>query len=1278
MKPSFALAWPAALRPTPQRLNTLVRHLYHYGVYLLAGVVIVVSLVALGFKFWVMPNIDRFKPQVETVASRALGLPVTLDRLQAGWSGIHPQLILHRLRVAGQGGTPLDLPRVEADLSWWSLVWLEPRLARLSLTQPRLDVHRDSAGVIRVAGIAVNVASAPSPFPDWLLRQSRILVRDAEISWKDDQLAAPEVRFRQVRLQMNNFFGRHRFAVVALPSAAAGRLDLRGDLSGSTVRRPEQWSGQLYARVDDARFDTWGQWVPWAQQAVKRGHGALRFWLDLERGRVLGLTGDTRLQGVAINVSDEEALPDLAFQSLSGHVGWQRKYDRRGAVVGNTFFVERLRFAIAGATPSEPASLRVELTPDGKGGIRQVAASAGNLRLEALTALTGALPLPRRAHDLIAALNPRGRVESFSGHWGGAQDYGFKLHMRDVGMNAYAAFPGFSGLSARVEADPASGRAELQGRDMVLDLNRVFRHPLPFKRLDARASWKIADKATRVTLESADFHNADLDGEAEGTMELPAGGAPIMDITAHLSRGEATAVYRYLPHAVGQHTYEWVRQALLSGQSDDTRLVLKGDLKHFPFDKGGGEFKVAVKMVNGSLEYAQGWPRISGVNGMLVFHDKAMSLTADSGRILGARLGPVRVSIPDLHYHSDELLLIDGKATGRTQDFLDFIRQSPVNEHTGGFTERFQASGNGELALNLHMPLKRLDATNLGGVFILENNHIDLGEGLPALAQLSGRFSFSEHSVQARGVRARVFGQPASLSFESKPGGQVHAQLLGSMTAESVRTLLPAGLASRVSGGANWLADVLLGKQQNEIRIASDLIGLGLNLPSPFRKSPMQAMPLTITRLPGDLGDTVVKASYGNLAALRADLPLIGTPRIEIRLSQGVAPVPRDEGIRISGALRILDLDAWRELAQGEAGGGLALREVNLDADEIRLGGRLLHDTHVEARPSGRGWKVDLEGHELSGHLLALPEARGTRLIGNFKRLTIPDLADDATPAEDAAALSDITLNARSFVWKDHTLGELHLRMRSEAHGHAIDQASLATADGRISGKGLISSQARRPSHLDLEVDSHDVGKLLTRLGYPGAIKGGEARIAGNLTWDGGVGGFAPGKLSGDLSLNATKGQFLKVEPGVAKLLGILSLQALPRRISLDFRDVFSQGFAFDEINGQIHLERGTAYTRNLKMNGPAAQVTMSGVVDLAAESQNLRVNIRPRLEDTVAVATAIVGGPVVGIGTFVANKLLKDPIGQVATFDYSVTGTWGEPVITKVKRVREETAQPQ
>jgi uncharacterized protein (TIGR02099 family) len=1253
-------------------INKFLRRLYHYAVYAAGGAVIAVCIVALAFKFWVMPNISGYQGMLEEAAGKAVGQPVTIGALEADWYSVNPRVILRDVRMTPPSGSPLVLPRVEAVMSWLSLPLLDARLASLNLDQPRLAMRRDQAGVITVAGIPVNVPSTPSPFPDWLLKQPRIVIKDAEITWLDEKLDAPELRFSKVRLLVENRFGHHRFGGIAQPTAAAARrLELRGDFKGKSVHDWQGWSGEGYARVDEARFESWGRWVPWAQDSVKRGVGNLRFWLTLKAGVVSGLAGDARLNQVDISLQKD--LPDMSFDSLSGHIGWNREKDSQ------IFFVEKLRFKRPGAEPAEPASVRVDLTPDGKGGVKRVGVIASNLRLEAVTALTGAIPLPRRGHDLIEALNPRGLVEAAEGHWAGSGDYAIKLRVREAGVRTYEHFPGISGLSARIQANQDEGEAELEGRGLDLELPQIFRHNLVFSRLDAKADWKIKPEGIHVSFAADRIFNADLDGTAEGEIDLPKNSAPRVDISAHLSHGEANAVYRYLPLKVGDTPYQWLKRGLVGGHSDDVRLTLKGPLDRFPFDQGGGVFRISINMVDGMLDYAPGWPRIENVRGQLVFHDKAMTLNADSGNILDARLGPVKVVIPDLQYSHDETVFVDGRATGETRAFLDFIRQSPVNAHTNGFTEPFKATGNGELALSLRIPVRNIDTTTVSGNFAFQGNRLEPGGDLPDLEGVSGVLSFTDKDLQAKGIQVQILGQPALLDIGSAGGGQLRVKLAGRLDAEGLKPHLPAPLASRVSGAADWRADIgLNASRKAELSITSDLTGLAVDLPAPLGKSASQAVALSITKRPGGANPDDVSARYGDLLSLRALFPDKAPARINVRLGPGEASPPSDTGLWIAGNLRFLDLDAWRNLDLQDGGGNMPLREASIAFNELRVMNRRLHDTHIRLRPSGNGWNVILAGREITGEVTTVPDGKAFRVLANLKRLVIPDLEPGATTeaANAASSLRALDLSAGSLAWKGHELGELRLRLSPVAQGLQIDHFRVATADSRLEGKGVVSDHPRRPTRLTLKLESDNLGKLLGQLGSPGRIKGGATQLSGSLGWMGGLEDFNYATLNGDLNLAVKQGQFLKVDPGAAKLLGILSLQALPRRIALDFRDVFSEGFAFDEIAGNVHLERGSAYAKDLRMNGPAAKIRMSGVVDLDQETQNLRVQIQPRLEDTVAVAGALIGGPVVGLGTLIASKVLKDPISQAATFEYAVTGNWAEPVIAKIPRAPAKEAE--
>jgi len=159
--------------------------------------------------------------------------------------------------------------------------------------------------------------------------------------------------------------------------------------------------------------------------------------------------------------------------------------------------------------------------------------------------------------------------------------------------------------------------------------------------------------------------------------------------------------------------------------------------------------------------------------------------------------------------------------------------------------------------------------------------------------------------------------------------------------------------------------------------------------------------------------------------------------------------------------------------------------------------------------------------------------------------------------------------------------------------------------------------------------------------------------------------------MSGQMHVDVEGGQFLKAEPGMAKLLSVLSLQSLPRRFALDFRDVFSQGFAFDFVRGDVRIERGVATTNNLQMKGVNAAVLMEGSADIAHETQDLHVVVVPEINAMTAslVATAI--NPVVGLGSFLAQIFLRGPLIQAATQQFHIDGTWDDPRIERVSRRR-------
>jgi uncharacterized protein YhdP len=255
------------------------------------------------------------------------------------------------------------------------------------------------------------------------------------------------------------------------------------------------------------------------------------------------------------------------------------------------------------------------------------------------------------------------------------------------------------------------------------------------------------------------------------------------------------------------------------------------------------------------------------------------------------------------------------------------------------------------------------------------------------------------------------------------------------------------------------------------------------------------------------------------------------------------------------------------------------------------------------------------------------------------------------------------------FRLQDRALGRLEGVARGAPQGLVIDSLQLTHPDSVFRMSGLWRAGAPSETRADLSLTVLDAGKFLARFGYPDTLRRGSAEIEGNATWVGAPADFSFDTLAGQLDFKAKGGQFLKVEPGAGKLLGVLSLQSLPRRLNFDFRDIFNEGYAFDDINATLRIARGVVYSDDLKMRGPAAKVNMSGLADLNQESVQLRVKVIPKLSEGVAVAGALLGGPLAGVGALAAQKLLRDPFEEATSQEYMVTGPWLSPDVKRLSK---------
>jgi uncharacterized protein (TIGR02099 family) len=1235
---------------------------------LLAGVSFVVLV--LGLRYLVLPNIDSYRSRIESAITRAAGQPVEIGSVTANWQGYRPELHLNDVKVLdGQRQPALELARVDAVLAWLSLLAAEVRFDSLEVQGPRLEVRRGADGTLHVAGIALGRGGGGG-FGDWLLNQRQILVRDAAIVWIDDARSAPELRLEKVDFRLDNFAGSHEFGLTGSPPAAvASAVAIRGEFSGRTMRDLQAWTGRLYAEFGQVSLPLAQAWVE-TPMALSSGTGSLRVWLHLAGTHVTDATADLRLSNVRGRLGPE--LPELALASLEGRLGWTDD--------GIRSEVSATSLAFTTADGMRLAPMRFSFARSGEAGpLRLFALDAERLDLAPIVQLAEFLPLDPRLRARLKQSAPTGMIERGRFSWHGAfdraQPYAARATFSDVSLQPDGVLPGVRRLSGEVDATERGGTATLSVTAGSIELPRAFSEPIPLEVLSAGIGWSFSGGRALVVLRNATFTNEHAAGTVQGSYQTEPAGPGSIDLTATLIRADARNVWRYIP-VTAPVTQAWLRKALLAGESRDVRARLKGRLADFPFeDPKKGLFEVVARASGVTVDYARGWPALNGISGDITFRGRRMEAHPQGASLLGIRLADLRVSIPELGKR-DEHLLVKGTALAPTSEFLRFVASSPVAAHIDRFTEEIRAKGDARLDLQMDLPLHRIAESSVAGELVVSDNQVTIDTRLPELEKFGARIAFARDarnkgSVNVREGRALLLGNPVTFEAANQADGGVVLKLAGNLEARRLADLADIAPLRFLDGSFAWTGNVSVRNKIATLRFESDLAGLASRLPEPLAKPAADKLPLAIEmrERPGRQGSLGV--TLGGIVA--AQLAIDGTGQAGIRrgmISFGEpAMLPRDEGLWIRGRMDRLDVDAWNTVLKG---GGTAsapdIAGINLQIASLDFSRRRFHDLKIDVAGQGDAWQGAISGREIAGQVSWAPQGNG-RLSARFAKLALPAPASGVAPPPPAGeSLPSLDVVAESFSLEGRDLGRLTVRADPDATGWRLQQLDVVNPDARLSVNGHWATQGEPRTDVAVKLDVLDIGKFFQRMKYPEGIKGGTATLEGPVGWQGGPSRLDIRSLTGRLKLEARDGRFQQINPGAAKLLGIVSLQALPKRLSFDFDDIFRKGFTFDRIRANLDIAAGIAQTSDFAMEGSAAKVAMKGTVDLAAETQNLTLRVTPSLSESIAVAGAIVN-PAVGVAALIAQKALKDPFSSIAAFEYALTGTWVDPVVTRIPK---------
>ncbi len=1263
---------------------------------LVIGLALLVSVARL-----LLPLLDHYRVELQQVASAQVGRQVEIGGISAGWQGLHPDLRFRDVRVLTADGlqTWLSMREVRASVNIFeSLRRRRLETGQISLVGGSLDIARRADGSYSVAGIDTGFGGVAGHgghgLLEWLMGRDRVSLEDATVRWRDPRISTAPLEISQLNLDLRRIDGRYRLGGGGqLEGSPQGRLRFALDLSGdplqpSTLRSQFYMEGRVVA----------GSWLDGSSFAdVERVFGSVHFqlWadgadrLDRLRGELNGrdLVWQPRIAaeqgGPVAPVALDQASANLFW--TQDQRGWRLALDHVHVVRDALQWPETsLRMAVA---DTEEHGQRWELTTP-------------FVRLQDVNAVLQTIPgLTPQLRYAAAALAPRGDLRQLALLYdpsapGTGLFAGFQF--QDLSARPWQRFPGLEGVDGSVRTDGEHGFLSLDSKQARFTYARLFREPLHAQRLTGALYWHPQGDGVRFYAPRFSASNEDVSASGRMRVDLPGSGAsPFLDLLVDFRDGHGAQAPHYLPTGImPPKVVHWLDQALASGHVPSGRALYFGRLSDFPFAEQG-TFRVDFGVENLILDYAEGWPRLEDGTAGIRFSDRSMSADIYSGKILGLDIGRSRLAIPQMGDRA--VLELDTRAQGTLTDFLTYLRRGPLSDSPPPMLDQIKAKKDARTTLKLRLPFHAAKQVQIDGT--VQFNHNQLSWPLHDLdfENLQGALNFSYRdrrvSYAADDLRMRWRTAPASMTIQSSAVGDETQVQLNVHTRNGLGQLLsaPMPLLDRVLRGAtDWDLRATVHQPRDEaapikmdLQARSELHGLEVALPAPLAKAPDTARPLLVSASVTGTTLDQVRFYYGSV--------LNGVFRVadsklqagELRFGAAQAAVPDQTGLRIRGAIAQLSVSEWRrwvnsvDRGRANAEGWIAqLNALDLRVDTLNALGNDVHDLHLVASRSPDQWLAGIEAQEIEGQVrVPVGTSAKAPVMATLSKLRLsatddPEASPDSDFEPDPASVPALRIEVEHFFYDETDLGQMVLAAEPMPDGLRVSQLSIDSPRLNATATGQWRNAAQgEVCDFTINASTADLGQLLTASGYADTVKRGAGTFHIEAQWPGSPADFKLKELDGKLRLQIRDGQLLELNPRGGRVFGLLSLQALPRRLSLDFSDLVQRGFAFDRIEGTFTIANGDAYTNDLYMEGPAARVDVAGRIGLAAEDYDQTALVTPRVSSSIPVVGGLAGGPAVGLGLWVAERIFGKKIDEMSRVRYNVTGPWRDP---QVKRADE------
>ncbi len=1278
---------PAARRGRDSRARRAFRWLAG-----IAAALVILLAVALGALRVLLTHVPDYREQIQAWVNDTTHLDVRFRELDARWRVFGPEIYITAVEVYAPRGPLLAEARAASlgfDL-WRALFRAEPFPGRLQLIEPEIGLVRTAAGRLELEGqTALDPQHGERRFTADELPTGRLDIEDARVTFTDLKgelhdviLNAVDVTVRRDRNDLEIE------AEVELPERMGSRLEIAGRAHGS-LHEPGQLAWQIALRARDIELAGWRERLGALANLPLSGQGSLRLNAAIKGQKLV--SAQLRMQLAEVILPAGAGWPSPArYPVIAGDFDLQR--------TGSLWRMTGRDLELSTDRHDWPASNLSATWHGDARGITRLDARASFLRLESAAPFANLAPAGQWRERTIA-LRPEGEVRDVSVGYAqrdqGVPDMKIAARFTGVGFDPWGKFPGLRGLTGELNGSSTAGRATIDSRAVLLTMPQKFRAPLSADLAQGRVEWARDDeRGWHIQSRNFQLRNRHASAQTDVDLTIPQDGdSPVLSLRSRFRDAILAEGWRYLPSdKLKGKVLAWLDRAFITGRAPTGEFLINGPIRKFPFRGGEGEFRVSFPAEGLALNYADQWPRLENAGLDVEFHNEGLTVKVKNGTLNGLKVVEGVARFADFKQGD---LTLKARAHGDAGAALGFLQRSPAGVKLGATFMKLRGNGPVQADVDLLLPIKHLADRRITVATRMAGARVALADTEHAIEALAGTLRIDGKRVSSPALSGTYLGGPVRIELvpTSEGGGtfdnvvHVRANTPGAALARAIG----APESVKLDGRLDWRATARLpvaaaphsgpaSAQPATVRFDSTLRGTTIGLPAPLAKSASEAKPLHVELQWPRADEALVRATLGRnlrsqLRFARAESGWI-FERGTVRLGAGDARLPAIAGLELRGTVDELDLSAWLALRSGQPGKRPLsdyLRSADFTAHDLKLFGFRFTDLRGSLLAGERAWSVSVDGPQARGTILMPYDMQGPEpLVINMTRLHLEDQEDAGNGGgsePDPTRWPDVNASIAEFEAWGKRFGFLRAEIRRAADGIRLQSLTAQSASFALRGTGAwsVTQQEQQQGALKLDLDSTDVLQTMRELGYGDSIAGKHGTVAANVTWPGAPDAHLLGRLNGTVTIQIDDGQLLTVQPGAGRIFGLMSVAALPRRLSLDFTDFTDKGLAFDHIRGDFTLKEGDAYTQNLLLKGPAAEIGVIGRTGLERRDYDQTAVVTGSLGASLPVAGALAGGPVVGAALLVFSQIFKEPLKGIARGYYRITGSWDDPVVQRV-----------